>query len=163
MKNYYYQLFLLLLVMMITSSCRKNKEECVGDKFSIQPFVEKFGSFTCGGNLYEYEYIKRNRLQIDSLEDCTFSPPIAFPVDESDMVYIMVGKEFTHYGDTFQTQLWKDTCDKKLIYEVNKIQRDTTRYCCPYGVTAVTSMFCSVSEIPSDYQVEIKYKYVPLE
>jgi len=163
MRYYSYPVFLLFLTTIILLSCRKSKEECVDGKSSIQPFIEKVGSFTCGGNLYEYEYIKRNKSQIDSLTDCTFSPPVAFPIDESDMVYIMVGKEFTHYGDTFQTQLWKDTCNKKLVYEVNKIQRDTTRYCCPYGVTAVTSMFCSVENIPADYQVEVKYKYVPLE
>jgi hypothetical protein len=74
----------------------------------------------------------------------------------------MVGKEFTHYSDTFQTRLLKDTCNKKLTYEISKIQRDTTKYCCPYGITAVTSMFCSVENIPSDYKVEINYKYVPL-
>lgn len=147
------------------SGCCKDKKDtlCNSSQVSAKPFLEKYYVFTCGGNLYEYQYIMRRKSQIDSLTDCTFSPPVAFPVDETNFVYIMVGKTFEFYKDTFQTSIWKDTCAKKLIYEVNRIQRDTTRYCCPYGATAVSSMFCSVENIPPDYQVEVKYKYVPIE
>ncbi|MCO5280147.1 MAG: hypothetical protein M9931_03700 [Chitinophagales bacterium] len=92
------------------------------------------------------------------LSYCTFSPPVAFPIDETDMVYIMVGKMAYHYRDTFYSKLFKDTCSKKLTYEVNMVQRDTVYNTFP----GVVSMFCSIENIPADYQVEVKYKYVPL-
>lgn len=97
--------------------------------------------------------------QIDSLTDCTFSPPVAFPVDETDFVYIMFGKMSYYYKDTFQTAVFKDTCLKKVTYEVNMIQRYKTLESNGGGVR---SMFCSLENIPADYQVEVKYKYVPL-
>jgi hypothetical protein len=150
--------------LFLAGCCKdKNGTSCKGDSFEIAPFLERYGYFTCGGNLYEYQYVMRKKAQIDSLSDCTFSPPVPFPVDETDFVYIMLGKTFEYYKDTFQTTLWKDTCNKKLIYEVNRIQRDTARYCCPYGITAVSSMFCTVENIPADYEVEVKYKYVPIQ
>jgi hypothetical protein len=155
----------VVALSFLIDGCCKNKKDilCKSENIEIKPFLERYYVFTCGGNLYEYEYIMRRKSQIDSLTDCTFSPPVPFPIDETDFVYIMVGRTFEFYKDTFQTSIWKDTCAKKLIYEVNRIQRDTSRYCCPYGITAVSSMFCSVENIPPDYQVEVKYKYVPIE
>ena len=83
---------------------------------------------------------------------------MAFPVDETDFAYIMFGKMSYFRYDTFQTALFKDTCAKKLVYQVDMIQRDTTHR---QFVGALT-MFCSVENIPADYQVEVKYTYVPL-
>ncbi|MFN8287799.1 MAG: hypothetical protein U0V74_13665 [Chitinophagales bacterium] len=100
----------------------------------------------------------RKKAEIDSLADCTFSPPVPFPADETDFVYIMFGKMSYYRYDTFQTSLFKDTCSKKLTYQVNMIQRDTTHWQFP----GVMSMFCEVENIPADYQVEVKYQYVPL-
>lgn len=126
--------------------------------FIVSPFVEAYYTFTCGGNLYEYQYIMRKKSQIDSLTDCTFSPPVAFPVDETDFAYIMLGKMSYHYGDTFQTSLFKDTCLRKVVYDVSMVQRDTALLQFP----GARSMFCAVENIPTDYTVEVKYKYVPL-
>ena len=150
--------FLILLLFM--DSCCKHKGDniCNSNNASINPFIEKYYVFTCGGNLYEYQYVMRKKSQIDSLTDCTFSPPVAFPVDETNFVYIMLGKMSYYRYDTFQTALFKDTCLKKLVYQVDMIQRDTTHWQFP----GVMSMFCSVENIPADYQVEIKYKYVPI-
>lgn len=146
-KRIIYTVLFFALSLFIPGCC-KDKKECVGNKFSIPPFVEKFGSFTCGGNLYEYEYIKRRKSEIDSLTDCTFSPPIAFPIDETDMVYIMYGKMSYYRYDTFQTTLLKDTCARKLVYQIDMLQRDTTHWQFP----GVMSMFCSVENIPADYR-----------
>ena len=153
------------IIMVVTiatiAGCHKgrNENECTGNTFAVQPFIEKYYDFTCGGNLYEYQYIFRKKEQIDSLSDCTFSPPVAFLVDETDFVYIMLGKMSYYYNDTFQTTLLKDTCAKKLTYGVNMIQRTSTLESNGGGVK---SMFCSVANIPADYQVEVNYKYVPL-
>lgn len=147
-------------VLSITACCKHKTDNdviCNPTSLNISPFIERYGNFTCGGNLYEYEYIKRKQSQIDSLFDCTFSPPVAFPVDETNMLYIMYGKMSYYRYDTFQTQLFKDTCSKKLVYQVDMIQRDTTHWQFP----GVMSMFCEVENIPADYQIEIKYKYVP--
>lgn len=145
--------------LIVLYSCKK---DCNNKTTPILPFIEKYGDFTCGGNLYEYEYIKRHKTQIDSLTDCTFSPPMAFPLDETDMVYIMVGKLSYYSNDTFQTNLYKDTCAKKLTYELSMIQRDTIKVSFyPQGIAR--GMFCSIENIPADYEVEVKYKYVPLE
>jgi hypothetical protein len=163
MRHYFYQLFFLFLIMMTLSSCRKNKEECVGDKFSIQPFVERYGVFYCGDNDSEFTHIARRKCQIDSLTNCSFSPPVALPIDETNMVYIAFGKLSYHHKDTLTTIIMKDSCSKKLTYDISMIQRDTTTLCCPEGISVVRNIFCSVSEIPTDYQVEVKYKYVPLE
>ncbi len=157
-KNIYNGIVLMLITFALWGCC-KDKNDCKSENFQVQPFIERYYTFTCGGNLYEYEYIKRKKIQIDSLSDCTFSPPVAFPIDETDMLYIMFGKMSYHYDDTFQTNLLKDTCLKKIIYEVNMIQRDTALWSNGGGVL---SMFCSVENIPADYQVEVKYKYVPL-
>ncbi len=74
----------------------------------------------------------------------------------------MFGKLSYHHKDTLVTNLLLDSCSKLLTYEVNMIQRDTTVLRCPYGISVVRSIFCSVEDILSDYQVEVKYKYVPL-
>ena len=159
-KQIVYSTILLVLVSYFTGCC-KDKEECANGTVSVTPFVEKYGSFTCGGNLYEYEYIKKTKSDIESLTDCTFSPPVAFPIDETDFIYIMYSKLSYFSNDTFQTTLYKDTCNKILVYDVSMIQRDSVKVSFyPQGVAR--SMFCSVDNIPSDYKVEIKYKYVPL-
>ncbi|MBL7777585.1 MAG: hypothetical protein JNK66_04720 [Chitinophagales bacterium] len=148
----------IVAVATLLGSCCKDKAHCASAPYYVDPFIEKYYTFTCGGNLYEYEYIMRRKSQIDSITDCTFSPPVAFPIDETDFVYIMIGKMSYFYGDTFQASLSKDTCLKKLIYDVSMIQRDTAQLQFP----GTRSMFCAVENIPPDYQVEVKYKYVPL-
>ena len=138
--------------------CCKDKKSCKGSAFQIHPFTERYAKFECQNN-NEYTYIFRNSKQIDSLQPtCSFAVPVAFPIDETDMVYIMFGKTAYHYRDTFQTNLLKDTCNKTLTYEVNMVQQDTAFNTFP----GVVSMFCSVQNIPADYKVEVKYKYVPL-
>ncbi len=147
-------------VFLIAGCCKhKNENICNTSTYALSPSLERYGYFSCGGNLYEYEYIKRKKAQIDSLFDCTFSPPVPFPVDETDLVYIMFGKISYYRYDTFQTNLFKDTCSKKLTYQVDMIQRDTTHRQFPGAL----SIFCSVENIPADYQVEVNYKYVPIQ
>jgi hypothetical protein len=154
------KLLAVFLCLLINGCCKhKSENTCIPNSFRVNPFIEKYAYFTCGGNLYEYQYIKRKQAQIDSLTDCTFSPPIAFPVDETDMVYIMYGKMSYYYRDSFQTQLLKDTCLKTLTYQVNLIQTHTDSLSNGGGVL---STFCAVQNIPADYKVEVKYKYVPL-
>lgn len=160
-------LFLVIaLLCLLVSGCKKDKcekpPECEGSPYEISPFAERYGSIFCGGNDYEYTYIFRKKAQIDSITECTFSPSPAFPIDESNMVYIMFGKLSYHHKDTLATSLLLDTCSKLLTFEVDMIQRDTTVLCCPYGISVVRSMFCSAANIPADYQVEVKYRYVPL-
>lgn len=77
------------------------------------------------------------------------------------MLYIIFGKLSYHLQDTFETKILKDNCSKKVIYEINMIQKDTTRVSF-YPDGAIITNFCSVENIPADYQVEVKYKYVPL-
>jgi hypothetical protein len=151
---------LFIISFSLVASCCKDKTNntCNEGPFEVSPFLERFGYFTCGGNLYEYQYVMQRKSQIDSLFDCTFSPPVPFPVDETDFVYIMFGKMSYYRYDTFQTSLFKDTCSKKLTYQVDMIQRDTAHWQFP----GVMSMFCEVENIPADYQVEVKYKYVPI-
>lgn len=156
-----------VLLFLFVASCKKDKcvkqRECNGVAYEISPFTERYGSVFCGSNDYEYTYILRKKVQIDSISECTFTPSPAFPIDESNMVYIMFGKLSYHHKDTLTTSLLLDTCSKLLTYEVDMIQRDTTVLCCPYGISVVRSIFCSVENIPADYQVEVKYKYVPIQ
>lgn len=155
-------LFTFIATLFVASCCKKKPDvECIGGEQKIQPFIERFSDFWCLGN-NEYTYILRTKDEIDSLADCNFSPPVPFPVDEESFVYLMVGRMSYHYRDTFQTSLLKDTCNKRLIYDVKMIQTDTAYNCCPYGTGGVLSMFCSVENIPADYEVEVKYTYVPL-
>jgi hypothetical protein len=155
-------IFFITIIAIVVAGCRKNKKECIGDKFQIQPFLERFGKFSCGNNDEEYTYIFSKKVQIDSLSpNCSYRQ-IAFPLEETDMRYIIMGKISYHIKDTFQTMIFKDTCLKTLTYEVNMIQRDTTKVSF-YPLGATISMFCSVENVPSDYEVEVKYKYVPLE
>ena len=154
--------FLFLVSLLIIAGCCKHKTEtiCNPTTFQVIPFVEKYGYFFCGGNDYEYTYTLRKKIQIDSLADCTFSPPVAFPVDETNMLYIAVGRLSFYRNDTMaETRITKDTCSKKVVYEVNMKQRDTTL--AAGGLGAVMSIFCSIENIPADYQVEVKYQYVP--
>ncbi|OJV25458.1 MAG: hypothetical protein BGO32_00090 [Bacteroidetes bacterium 37-13] len=160
MKQLY---FIAVLILVTAGGCQKEKcSRCNSTSFKVTPFIERYAKFECNSN-DEYTYIFRRKAQIDSLEpNCYIINSIAFPLDETDMTYIIVGRLFEHYKDTFKTVLINDTCNKVLSYEVTGIQRDTIKYCCPYGVNAVSSVFCSVENIPADYQVEVKYKYVPL-
>lgn len=151
-------LLLCILGIFLAGCCKDKKDVCVGNPFDVKPFVEKYAKFECQNN-DEFIYIFRSSKQIDSLQPtCFFSAPIAFPLDESNMVYFIVGKVSYHMQDTFKTNVLKDSCLKTLTYQVNMIQRDTTQWQFP----GVQSMFCSVENIPPDYQVEVKYKYVPL-
>jgi hypothetical protein len=149
------------ICFLLVAGCCKHKDEntCNSTQFHVSPFLERYGNFTCGGNLYEYQYVMQRKSQIDSLFDCTFSPPVPFPVDETDFVYIMFGKMSYFYKDSFQTVLYKDTCLKKLTYDISLIQTHLDSLSNGGGVL---SLFCSVENIPADYQVEVKYKYVPL-
>lgn len=159
MKNSSLSLTLIVASILMLAGCCKEKA-CKEEQVETKPFVEKFAHFTCGGNLYEYQYVYRSKADIDTLSDCTFTPPVAFAVDEKDFVYIMYGKMSYYYADTFQTFLQKDDCNKRIIYNVDMIQRDTTLWSNGGGVL---SMFCSVENIPADYEVEVKYKYVPIQ
>ncbi len=153
-------IFFITIIAFAVVGCRKNKEVCVGDAFGVNPFVERFFVFKCNNNDTEYTYTFTNREQIDSLKPvCFFTAPIAFPVDETDMLYIALGKMSYHYSDTFKTNIIKDKCSKRVTYDVQMIQRDTT----PFQFPGIISMYCAVENIPADYQVEVKYKYVPLE
>ncbi len=162
-----YSLLAVVLLFMLLIGCKKDKcvkqTECKTARYTISPFAERYGSIFCGGNDYEYTFILRKKEQIDSITECTFSPSPAFPIEDSNMVYIMFGKLSYHHKDTLNTTLFIDTCQKLLTYEVAMIQQDTTVLCCPYGISVVRSIFCSVENVPADYQVEVKYKYVPIQ
>lgn len=153
-------IFCELVLLLITGCCKhKTESVCNANQFQINALREKYGSFTCGGNLYEYQYIMRRQAEIDSLFDCHFAPPVPFPVDETNMIYIMVGRMAYHYRDTFQTTLFKDTCNKILVCQLDMVQQDTAFNTFP----GVVSIFSEVENIPADYQVEVKYKYVPIQ
>ena len=156
-------IFFITIIAIVVAGCRKNKNECVGNAFGVNPFVERFYVFWCNNDDAEYTYIFTNKEQIDSLNPvCFFTAPIAFPIDEKNMRYFILGRLSYYERDTFQTSILKDSCSKKLVYEVNMIQRDTAYYF-PDQRGGILSMFCSVENVPSDYEVEVKYKYVPLE
>lgn len=150
----------IVILFLVTGCCKHRGHEnpCVANQFNISAITERYSDFWCTGN-DEYTYVLRSKAQIDSLSECHFSPPAPFPVDETDYVYIMFGKMSYYKYDTFNTALFKDTCSKKLVYQVDMIQRDTTHWQFP----GVMSMFCEVENIPADYQVEVKYKYVPIQ
>ncbi|HRN95765.1 MAG TPA: hypothetical protein PL084_13665 [Chitinophagales bacterium] len=149
------------LVCFFISACCKHKSEnvCNPTPFSIQPFVEKRHIFQCN-NSDEFTYIFRKKKQIDSLSPtCFFIGSVAFPTEDTNMVYLMIGRTSSHYKDTISiAQLLIDTCNKHLIYNISMVQTDTTLNTFPGRRT----IFCSVENIPADYQVEVKYKYVPL-
>ncbi|HWB64747.1 MAG TPA: hypothetical protein VG603_14625 [Chitinophagales bacterium] len=150
-----------LSIILIAGCKHKTDTSCIPNTFSVNPFVERKSDFHCGSNNYDYTYIFRKKSEIDSLEPiCSFSPPVPFPVDETDFVYIMFGKMSYFYKDSFQTILYKDTCLKKLTYDISMIQTHLDSLSNGGGVL---SLFCSVENIPADYQVEVKYKYVPLQ
>ena len=145
-------------ILLLLNACCKNKMECVNGIINVSPFVERYSKFECQNNM-EYTFIFSNKSQIDSLfPTCSFNSPIAFPIDESNMKYFLVGRLSYHQKDTFQTVLLKDTCNKSITYQVDMIQRNTSLWQFP----GVISMFCAVENIPADYKVEVKYKYVPL-
>lgn len=149
-----------LFLVLATGCCKdKNEEVCNPTPLVVQPFIEKRHVFQCN-NSDEFTYIFRKKEQIDSLDPtCFFIGSVAFPVDETNMVYILLGRTSYHYRDTISvTELFKDTCNKKMTYDVSMFQTDTTANTFPGRRT----IFCSVENIPADYQVEVKYKYVPL-
>jgi len=159
------RIILIFIAIVGISGCCKDKAGnlCNADAFEVQPFVQTTTKYRCNGN-DEYTYILRSKEQVDSLEPNCFSiGPLAFPIDETNMAYIIIGRLSYHNKDTFlMSSLLKDTCAKRVTYEINMMQRDTTVNCCPYGIGAIMNVFCSVENIPVDYEVEIKYKYVPL-
>ncbi|HRN95650.1 MAG TPA: hypothetical protein PL084_13080 [Chitinophagales bacterium] len=163
MKKAHYLLIIVSLTATILTGCckDKNKNTCKSESFSINPFVQRFGSFFCGGNDYEYTYIFRKKAEIDSLHsECSYYN-VAFSIDETNFAYIAVGRLSYHQKDTMLSNLYVDTCSRLLTYDVEMIQRDTTKVSF-YPLGATMSIFCSVENIPADYQVEVKYKYVPL-
>jgi len=150
----------IFIVCLSIAGCCKNKNLCTGDAFQVSPFTQTTTKYQCNGNS-EYTYILKRKSDVDSLEpNCFSTGPIAFPTNDHEFVYIIMGRMSYYYDDTIGfTLLIKDSCQKKLTYEVNMIQRDTTLWSNGGGILPV---FCSVENIPADYEVEIKYKYVPL-
>ena len=152
--------FLSFITFGLIGGCCKDKNDCKASSFTVNPLIEKYDAFQCNNNNQEYTYVFEKKAQIDSLIPmCFITSPIATPLDDLNMKYLIVGRVTTHRRDTFQTNLFKDTCLKILTYDVSMIQRDTTHWDIPGGVQ---SIFCSVENIPADYKVEVKYKYVPL-
>ncbi len=152
----------MVAVIFFLSACCKHKQDdlCKQENHSTLPFVEKFNYVMCDDSS-ERLYVLTRKSQIDSLEPhCVIPFPIAYPVDETDMAYIIFGKMSYYRRDTFETALYKDTCNKKLTYDVKMIQRTDSSL----GSFAwPLYMFCSVENIPADYTVEVKYKYVPIQ
>jgi len=152
-------LIVLYIIILTLEGCCKEKHNCKNEPLNIKPFSEKLYIYWCNNGDGEHSYVFNNSSQIDSLKPtCFFTAPVAFTIPEKNMKYFIIGKVSYHKRDTFYTSLEKDTCSKILTYKVDKIQRDTTKWEFP----GVQSVFCSVENIPSDYQVEVKYKYVPL-
>lgn len=146
--------------MLILSGCCKNKSDCKSGNLTLKPFLERIETFDCNNGESDYTYIFSNSKQIDSLQPtCFFTAPVVFPLDESNMRYLLVGRFSAHYKDTLESTLYKDTCSKILTYDVRMIQRDTALWSNGGGIQHI---FCSVQNIPPDYKVEVKYKYVQL-
>lgn len=151
----------VILLLFVTGCCKHKSENiCNPTPLPVTPFVEKRHIFQCN-NSDEFTYIFRTKEQIDSLDPtCFFIGSVPFPVNDANMLYIMAGRTSYHYRDTISfTELLKDTCNKKLTYVVSMYQTDTTVNIIPGRRT----IFCSVENIPADYQVEVKYKYVPIQ
>ena len=150
-------------VVLVIAGCCKDKEEniCKSNPMQIVPFIEKRSVFQCN-NTNEYTYTLSKKEQIDSLQPtCFFVGSVPFPVDETNMFFLLIGRMSYYLKDTISfTELKKDTCQKKLTYVVDMVQRDTVLLSNGGGIR---SIFCVVENIPADYQVEIKYKYVPIE
>lgn len=160
MKKYYFiSVFILFFLFGFYGCCKKNND-CVSSSLKVIPFTERFNYFNCNDSS-EKTYVFRKKAQIDSLSpQCEIYFPVPFPIDEIDMAYIIFGKMSYYRKDTFETALYKDTCNKKLTYDVTMIQRTDSSL----GSFAwPLYMFCSVENIPADYQVEVKYKYVPIQ
>ena len=155
MKN----IAIMLICLFIIAGCCKDKgKECVNGSVELAPFAEIFGGFYCNGNT-EYQYVFRKKDEFSALQpDCFFPGGMFFPVNEDSVVYIAIGKMSIHRKDTFETTIVKDVCNKKMVYNVSMIQKDTALNNFPGPV----HMFCTVENIPADYEVEVKYKYVPL-
>lgn len=153
--------FLIVVALILIGGCCKEKDTCKENKIMLNAFAERYYYFKCNNN-DEYTFLFTKSSQIDSLQPtCFFLQPSAFPIDENGMRYILVGRLSYHNRDTFQTALSKDTCLKTVTYEVNMVQRDKA-YSFPDSIGAIQSMYCAVENIPADYKVEVKYKYVPL-
>lgn len=156
MKN----IAIMLICLFVLAGCCKDKgKECVNGSVELAPFAEIFGGFYCNGNT-EYQYVFRKKDEFSALlPNCFFPGGMFFPINEDSVVYIAIGKMSVYYKDTFETTIVKDSCGKRMIYNLAMIQRDTTL---ESNGGAVKSIFCTVENIPSDYEVEVKYKYVPL-
>jgi len=151
-------MFFVFILSCSLSNCCKDKHECNGIAFQIKPFVEKYGEFSCGSNDYEYTYIFNSSKQIDSLYPICKLRNVAFPIDETNMKYFIIGRTAYHYRDTFTTSISKDTCLKTITYGVNMIQQNTALNTYPGTI----SIFTALENIPADYNVSVNYKYVPL-
>ena len=154
-------LFVLLIVTF--AGCCKDKNEgrhrCNNLAFTVTPFIEYKNNFSCN-DTSKFIGIFRSKNQIDSLSpDCVFTSSVIFPVDQQEMLYLIYGRTSYYYSDTFITALLKDTCNKKLTYTIDIVQRDTNHLEFP----GTGFVFCEVENIPADYQVEVKYKYVPIQ
>lgn len=159
MKSSSIIIFSMLSMNLLSSCCKHKTSDCYNSQIPTTPFYEYFQKFYCNNNV-EYEYVFRKKEQIDSLlPECFIaSGNTSFPVDQNNMIIFAIGKLSQYHRDTFQTNFFKDTCGKKLTFNINMIQRDTIPWQAP---GAVVSMFSIVENIPADYQVEVKYKYVP--
>ena len=150
---------ILICLFVIAGCCKDKGEDCVKGSEELTAFAEIFGGFYCNGNT-EYQYILRKKDEFTSLQpNCFFPGGMFFPINEDSVVYIAIGKFSTYYKDTFETTIVKDVCEKKMFYNINMIQRDTVVLS---NGGAVKGIFCIVENIPADYEVEVKYKYVPL-
>lgn len=151
--------FLVFITSIV--GCCKDKDMCKDTSFEVQPFFQTTTKYQCNGN-DEYTYIFRDKQQVDSLSpNCFAVGPIPYQVDDNEFVYIIIGRMSYHYNDTIgYTRLTKDSCSKKLTYEVEMIQKDTALWSNGGGILPV---YCSVENIPADYEVEVKYKYVPIQ
>jgi hypothetical protein len=153
---------IVVVVLIIAGCCKEKKENiCKSNPTQIAPFFEKRSVYQCNST-NEYTYILSKKEQIDSLHPtCFFIGSVPFPTDETNMAYVMVGRMSYYLKDTISfTELKKDTCKHILTYEVKMVQRDTALLSNGGGIR---SIFCSVENIPPDYQVEVKYRYVPIE
>lgn len=148
----------VFVVSLIISSLLSCKKDCKSSDIETSPFVQRL--YYCNDGI-EHTYILRRQEDVESLEpNCYFPNSSIFPLDDTDMVYIIFGKMSYFHKDSFTTKLVRNTCQKTLTYEVKMIQRTKTEL----GEFAWPKyIFCSVDSTPEDYDVIIDYEYVPLE
>ncbi len=155
-------LLAVAILFLVTGCCKHKKEDvCNPTSISVTPFVQKIEVFDCNNGETDYTFVFAKSSQIDSLHPtCYFTAPIAFPTDETNMRYFLLGRFSSHFHDTIISTLYIDSCARVLYYDVKMIQRDTALWSNGGGLQHI---FCSVENIPADYQVEVKYKYVPIQ